>query len=128
MPETIVHQIDDDSPLMPPPSWLDNYRSTNATSGASPSALTSQMKMSLIAKYFSEAHVEVVAVLEGIEATTACMVQKLGSYCHQDIDFDAAFEQCVTRDKATGFPKVDFDKFDETVPVDVNSPPFYSSG
>lgn len=121
MPETIVHVIDEGSPLMPPSSWIEKHRpGSSASANTTPPALTAEMKMSLISDFLLEGHIEVVAVLEGTEATTACVMQKLGSYCHDDIDFDATFEQCITRDKSKGYPIVDYDKFDETVPFSPN--------
>lgn len=62
--------------------------------------------------------VEVVVLVEGIDAVTSSTIQVRHSYKASEILFDRRFENCVDVDPDTGGAVVDFRRFHETHPVD----------
>lgn len=61
--------------------------------------------------------VEVVALVEGIDATTSCTIQARHSYIVDDMLWDYDFAPCVTA-TSVGSACIDFAKFHEVIPLD----------
>ena len=61
---------------------------------------------------------EVVVLVEGIDAVTSTTIQVRHSYKAEDIMFDHRHVNCVDVDPATGGAVIDFNRFHETAPVD----------
>lgn len=73
-----------------------------------------------LGRFWDNADMEIVVLVEGIDAATSATIQARHSYRREDILMDRAFENCVTRDSVTGEAVIDFSKFHETRPVDLS--------
>ncbi|TYZ67809.1 hypothetical protein PybrP1_005619 [[Pythium] brassicae (nom. inval.)] len=74
-----------------------------------------------IKDFWKDSQVEVVVLVEGIDAVTSSTIQVRHSYKAEEILFDRRFENCVDVDPVTGGAVVDFRRFHETHPVDPES-------
>ena len=61
---------------------------------------------------------EVVVLVEGIDAVTSSTIQVRQSYKPHEILFDHRFENCVDVDPRTGGAVIDFARFHQTHAVD----------
>ncbi len=61
---------------------------------------------------------EIVVLVEGIDAVTSATIQVRHSFKLEDVKFGHRFENCVDVDPATGGAVVDFKRFHETHAVD----------
>merc|ERR1712137_443692 len=68
-----------------------------------------------ISSWLKNTKLEMLCVLEGIEGATSSSVQCRHSYTVDDIEFNAAFHQCVDHDPYYGKCTVDFDRFHDLV-------------
>ncbi|CAI5711315.1 unnamed protein product [Hyaloperonospora brassicae] len=71
-----------------------------------------------IKQYWAESQMEVVVLVEGIDAVTSTTIQVRHSYKAEDIMFDHRHVNCVDVDPATGGAVIDFNRFHKTAPVD----------
>ncbi|TMW57588.1 hypothetical protein Poli38472_003513 [Pythium oligandrum] len=71
-----------------------------------------------IKNYWRESQLEVVVLVEGIDAVTSATIQVRHSYTADEIAFDQRFENCVDVDPETGGAVIDFKRFHETHPAD----------
>ncbi|KAF1794162.1 hypothetical protein JG687_00000734 [Phytophthora cactorum] len=71
-----------------------------------------------IKQYWAESQLEVVVLLEGIDAVTSATIQVRHSYKAEDILFNHRHVNCVDVDPETGGAVIDFRRFHETKPVD----------
>lgn len=71
-----------------------------------------------IQQYWAESQLEVVVLVEGIDAVTSTTIQVRHSYKAEDILFNHRHVNCVNVDPTTGGAVIDFNRFHETKPVD----------
>ncbi|KAG6576332.1 uncharacterized protein IUM83_17724 [Phytophthora cinnamomi] len=71
-----------------------------------------------IKQYWAESQLEVVVLVEGIDAVTSATIQVRHSYKAEDIMFNHRHVNCVDVDPETGGAVIDFRRFHETKPVD----------
>ncbi|KAF4321916.1 hypothetical protein JM18_003699 [Phytophthora kernoviae] len=89
----------------------------NAAMGDSHAA-TQPPTVEEIVKYWEESQLEVVVLVEGIDAVTSATIQVRHSYKAEDIVFNHRHVNCVDVDPETGGAVIDFRRFHETKPVD----------
>mmetsp|Transcript_10405 Transcript_10405/g.13520 ORF Transcript_10405/g.13520 Transcript_10405/m.13520 type:complete len:661 (-) Transcript_10405:245-2227(-) len=75
--------------------------------------LLANSEQDLIQTYIKDSELEVVVLLEGIDAPTSCTVQARHSYKGNDIVWNQEFMPCVSR-LSDGSCEVDFSKFHHT--------------
>ncbi|CEG48949.1 animal inward rectifier k channel (irk-c) family protein [Plasmopara halstedii] len=83
-------------------------------------AATQPPSIEEIQQYWAESQLEVVVLVEGIDAVTSTTIQVRHSYKAEDILFNHRHVNCVDIDPETGGALVDFRRFHETVPVDID--------
>ncbi|RMX67695.1 hypothetical protein DD238_001467 [Peronospora effusa] len=92
-------------------------RCTNGTiddvNATTPSSTIEEIK-----QYWAESQLEVVVLVEGIDAVTSATIQVRHSYRAEDIIFNHRHVNCVDVDPETGGAVIDFRRFHETKPVD----------
>ncbi|KAI9905170.1 hypothetical protein PsorP6_013503 [Peronosclerospora sorghi] len=71
-----------------------------------------------IKQYWAESQLEVVVLVEGLDAVTSATIQVRHSYKADDILFNHRHVNCVDVDPETGGAVIDFNRFHETQPVD----------
>jgi hypothetical protein len=69
-----------------------------------------------IRRYIEGTLLEVVVMVEGLEAQSACTFQARHSYTLDDIVFDMWFEKCIVKDPKTGEITVDLNSFHALTP------------
>lgn len=69
-------------------------------------------------RFWKETQLEIVILVEGIDAVTAATIQVRHSYRVDDLLLDHRFVNSVSIDPATGAAVIDFQKFNQTEPVD----------
>jgi potassium inwardly-rectifying channel subfamily J len=115
LPQVLVHALDETSPLVPPKEgWYDaqgHWRSTNESS---------TFRQSL-QEYWQDRQLELIVLLEGIDALTGSMSQTQHSYTMENIVWQAQFVPCVRPD-TNGGCVVNFAQFHETQPVNEDTP------
>ncbi len=132
LPQVVVHEIDDQSPLMPPSQWfanLDdqevNWRSAThrtASPGAEEGgAARYEEEKAMVSHFLQDRQVEIIAVVEGTDATTGGNVQARHSFLVDEIEWDMGFEPCLYKDHDDQCTTVDFSLFHELVPVSINA-------
>ncbi|GLD96176.1 hypothetical protein PINS_up004854 [Pythium insidiosum] len=90
----------------------------DAAAAAASEEPTHESQIQDIINFWNESQLEIVVLLEGIDAVTSATIQVRHSYKIEDILFDHRFENCVDVDPATGGAVVDFKRFHQTRPVD----------
>ncbi|ETW07519.1 hypothetical protein H310_02020 [Aphanomyces invadans] len=73
--------------------------------------------------FWSEINMEVVVVVEGVDAATSSTTQMRHSFKAHDIVFNEQFVNCVFLDQENGGAIIDFNLFDRTAPLDFASVP-----
>ncbi|TDH67809.1 hypothetical protein CCR75_007204 [Bremia lactucae] len=71
-----------------------------------------------IQQYWAESQMEIVVLVEGIDAVTSATIQVRHSFKAEDIMFNHRFVNCVDVDPETGGAVIDFCRFHETKAVD----------
>ena len=71
--------------------------------------------------YMGDRQVEVLAIVEGTDATTGGVVQARHSYTMKEVCWHAMFEPCVHVDSADGSAVIDFSMFHALRKVSTNS-------
>lgn len=135
LPQVVVHRIDPWSPLFPPeclpsdghypnvcPSFPDPTQRTIDMENGNRDGLGSDTPLpyklptrSQIMHHLRNSELEVIVVLEGIDASTSNTMQARHSYTDEDIVWDSMFENCVT--KTPKGVHINFDKFHTLKPV-----------
>lgn len=80
-----------------------------------------------IKKYLMEHRVEIICLVEGIDAVTSDTIQARHSYCFEDIMWHFDFVPCLLEDE-DGAAQLDFEQFHKVFPVPEpykNLPPMY---
>jgi len=116
IPTTIVHGMNDTSPLLPP---LDDYffaSSSSSRGGGGGGVVTNEddhhRQVEAIKEHLQEKQVEVVVLLEGTDPLTSSSIQARYSYTYEDIVFDRVFAPCTfSRSGSGGGCVVDFSRF-----------------
>ncbi|DAZ97592.1 TPA: hypothetical protein N0F65_002211 [Lagenidium giganteum] len=93
-----------------------NSASNNAPAPATP--MTHREIVEDTLNYWRESQLEVIVLIEGIDAVTSATIQVRHSYKAEEILFDHRFENCVDVDPETGGAVIDFNRFHATTPVD----------
>ncbi|KAL3660986.1 hypothetical protein V7S43_014001 [Phytophthora oleae] len=81
-------------------------------------AATQPPSIEEIKQYWAESQLEIVVLVEGIDAVTSATIQVRHSYKAEDIMFNHRHVNCVDVDPETGGAVIDFRRFHETKPVD----------
>lgn len=140
MPQTIVHRIDQWSPLFPPeclpnrtgtecnpklfPAYPDpsqrmvDVENGNRDGGDNMQALLGAIKKPTRAQIMNHIHqteLEVIVVLEGIDGATSNTMQARHSYTIEEIAWDSTFEKCVS--KTPDGVLINFDRFHLLKPI-----------
>ena len=71
----------------------------------------------MIALFMADRKMEIMAIVEGIDATTGGVVQARHSFVCSEIEWDKSFAPCVFEDKADGSAIIDFSVFHNLVDV-----------
>ncbi|CAH0480738.1 unnamed protein product [Peronospora belbahrii] len=79
---------------------------------------TQALTIEEIKQYWAESQLEVVVLVEGIDAVTSATIQVRHSYKAEDIRFNHRHVNCVDVDPDTGGAVIDFRRFHETKAVD----------
>ncbi|KAG7354702.1 K+ channel inward rectifier domain containing protein [Nitzschia inconspicua] len=117
LPQVMVHRIDQDSPLLPPPLWYDaegmphkyppsypTYDKSSASSVASSDVLedpllaavhSSEADFGAIRDFLNDRDAELVILVEGTDEGTGQHVQARHSYKTCDIAWNHTFADCV---------------------------------
>jgi hypothetical protein len=74
----------------------------------------------MVTSYMTDRRIEILAVVEGCDATTGGIVQARHSFIVPEIMWHKGFGQCVFED-SDGSAVVDFDKFHTLVDVPVDT-------
>ncbi|ETV84232.1 hypothetical protein H257_03495 [Aphanomyces astaci] len=69
-------------------------------------------------RFWSDTEMEVVVVVEGVDAATSSTTQMRHSFKAHDVVFNEQFVNCVFIDNETGGAIIDFKHFDRTTPLD----------
>ncbi|KAL4175422.1 hypothetical protein KRP22_000388 [Phytophthora ramorum] len=131
LPSVVVHRMDAWSPLLRPKSAetcgqhhnpARGYlfpeplcREADAQSGDRDGAVN--VNQTTNPQYWAESQLEVVVLVEGIDAVTSATIQVRHSYKAEDIVFNHRHVNCVDVDPETGGAVIDFRRFHETKPV-----------
>lgn len=77
----------------------------------------------MISFYMQDRKMEIMAIVEGIDATTGGVVQARHSFIHSEIEWDKSFTPCVFEDSQDGSAVIDFSVFHDLIDVstDANS-------
>lgn len=76
----------------------------------------------MVAFYMSDRKMEIMAVVEGIDATTGGVVQARHSFIPSEVQWDKSFAPCVFEDRTDGSAIIDFSVFHDLVTVAENAP------
>ena len=71
----------------------------------------------MIALFMADRKMEIMAIVEGIDATTGGVVQARHSFVCSEIEWDKSFAPCVFEDKGDGSAVIDFSVFHHLVDV-----------
>jgi hypothetical protein len=83
----------------------------------------------MIQKYMKDRHIEVIAVVEGMDSATGGVVQARHSFIIDEIKWNRTFEPCVHEDSEEGVAVIDFSSFHKVkrVPADSAFPGLLAS-
>jgi hypothetical protein len=77
---------------------------------------------SMVQRYMRDRQVEIIVIVEGVDAATGGMVQARHSYTSDEIEWDKSFECCVFKDPLDGCTTIDFSLFHELHSVPTDAP------
>lgn len=77
---------------------------------------------SMVQRYMRDRQIEVIVIVEGVDAATGGMVQARHSYTSDEIEWNKSFECCVFKDPVDGCTTIDFSQFHELVDVPDDAP------
>jgi Inward rectifier potassium channel transmembrane domain/Inward rectifier potassium channel C-terminal domain len=116
IPQVIVHKIDAQSPLCPPPIWYDHngimnqynrvseYVDTNAIRDSSAERMHDTQK---IQEFVQDRNVEIIFVVEGTDELTGTCTQTKQSYTCTDLKWNSKFTSCI-------FPNQEIDRTNDS--------------
>jgi hypothetical protein len=76
----------------------------------------------MVQRYMRDRQVEIIVIVEGVDAATGGMVQARHSYTSEEIEWDRSFECCVFKDPVDGCTTIDFSLFHELHSVPTDAP------
>ncbi len=76
----------------------------------------------MVQRYLRDRQVEIIVIVEGVDAATGGMVQARHSYTSSEIMWDKSFECCVEKDPVDGCTTIDFSKFHQLCDVPSDAP------
>ena len=76
----------------------------------------------MVQRYMRDRQVEIIVIVEGVDAATGGMVQARHSYTSDEIEWDRSFQCCVFKDPKDGCTTIDFSLFHETLSVPEDAP------
>lgn len=130
LPQVVIHRVDASSPLMPPPQWVraecegkeHEYTSSSERWSEDERFETPAQahERLVIQKYMLDRSIEVIAVVEGVDAATGGVVQARHSYTSAEIKWNCALVPCVLTDPE-GFAMIDFSLFHHLEPASIDS-------
>ena len=99
-----------------------DYSSNLSSSVSIPPMMTVQLSKReeekiMISHYMNDRKMEVMAIVEGIDASTGGVVQARHSYVFNEIEWDRSFKPCVFEDKKDGSAIIDFSVFHDLIGV-----------
>ncbi|KAJ1417231.1 hypothetical protein B484DRAFT_434315 [Ochromonadaceae sp. CCMP2298] len=94
---------------MSSPSAGPRDSSNNSSRTSSTDWQTEERKM--VQLFMRDRQVEIIVVVEGVDAATGGMVQARHSYTCDEIEWDKSFVGCVSRDPLDGCTTIDFSRF-----------------
>ena len=71
----------------------------------------------MVQSFMMDRHMEVIAVVEGVDSATGGNVQSRHSYVFDEIQWNRTFVPCVYEDVEQGIPVIDFSVFHKLQPV-----------
>jgi hypothetical protein len=74
-----------------------------------------RIEREMIQQYLRDRHVEIIAIVEGIDSATGGNVQARHSYLSSEIEWNKTFKYCLYEDPLDGLTTIDFDAFHHTV-------------
>ncbi|KDO17694.1 hypothetical protein SPRG_16906 [Saprolegnia parasitica CBS 223.65] len=77
-----------------------------------------KMEIDAILAYWKETHMEIIVLIEGIDASSSATIQMRQSFKASEVMFNHQFVNCVDFDEASGAAVIDFNRFHRTVPMD----------
>lgn len=77
---------------------------------------------SMVQRYMRDRQIEIIVIVEGVDAATGGMVQARHSYTSDEVEWNKSFECCVFKDPADGCTTIDFSQFHELVDVPDDAP------
>lgn len=107
----------------------ESFRSENGK-GTYPDELGWQREeRHMVQKYMKDRHIEVIAIVEGMDSATGGVVQARHSFIIDEIKWNRTFEPCVHEDSEEGVAVIDFSSFHRTkrVPADSAFPGLLAS-
>jgi potassium inwardly-rectifying channel subfamily J len=133
LPQTIIHKIDQKSPLYPPSSWYDAHGIIHQFEKNGEHA----EETASIQNFFRDRETEIVVIIEGSDELTGVLSQTRHSYTFEEIRWDSNFVSCIfpyesdrvgratlLRRRRRGTPPVcviDLAKFHATQPAPLNA-------
>lgn len=134
LPQTIVHKIDQNSPLYPPSSWYDAQGIIHQFEKNGEHA----EETASVQNFIRDRETEIVVIIEGSDELTGVLSQTRHSYTFEEIKWDASFVSCIfpyesdsvgrssllRRRRRRGTPPVcviDLAKFHATQPAPLNA-------
>ena len=126
LPQIVVHRIDACSPLLPPPLWVSaegkehEHTSERLSENERTETPAQAHERSMIQRYMLDRSIEVIAVVEGVDAATGGVVQARHSYTSAEIKWHHALVPCVFTDPE-GFAMIDFSLFHHLEPTCIDS-------
>ena len=101
---------------------IGEYSSNLSSSVSIPPMMTVQLSKReeekiMISHYMNDRKMEVMAIVEGIDASTGGVVQARHSYVFNEIEWDRSFKPCVFEDKKDGSAIIDFSVFHDLIGV-----------
>eukprot|EP01035_Chromulina_nebulosa_P018187 gene18187-23846_t len=137
LPQVIVHEINESSPLMPPKNWKSNKSgesfsinndvnfSNSSDNAYYPDETIQQRNERInIQNYMYDRRIEIIALIEGTDQSSGGSVQARHSYIPDEIKWYKTFVPCVFQDEIDGTAVIDFNLYHllRDVLVDAQTP------
>ena len=76
----------------------------------------------MVQRYMRDRQIEIIVIVEGVDAATGGNVQARHSYTSDELEWDKSFQCCVFKDPKDGCPTIDFSLFHELLNVPPDAP------
>ena len=76
----------------------------------------------MVQRYMRDRQIEIIVIVEGVDAATGGNVQARHSYTSDELEWDKSFQCCVFKDPKDGCPTIDFSLFHELLDVPPDAP------